>query len=198
MSKTTKGADMLTLEALGLSVTEIQDRVVQVLADRVMESLVPDEEGEEVRLPSAFAERLQRRVLEQTNRAIEQIAAQHILPNVAQYVETLCLQETNRWGEKTGKALTFTEYLVARAEAYLREEVNYQGKTKGEDSYSWKASGTRVAHLVHAHLHYSIQTAMEQALRQANSAIAGGIEQAIKIKLGEVLASLKVETKVGR
>mgnify|MGYP001609874141 FL=1 len=83
---------------------------------------------------------------------------------------------------------------MARAEAYLKEELDHNGKTKAED-YNWKKSGTRIAYLVHEHLQYSIQTAMKEALTTANSAIVGGIEQAVKIKLAEVAASMKVELK---
>jgi len=39
-------------------------------------------------------------------------------------------------------------------------------------------------------------TAMQQALAAANSAIVGGIEGAVKIKLAEVAAALKVTVKI--
>ena len=186
---------MLTLESLGLTREEITERVVARIADTLLASVVADEDGDEVTTKSVFARALERKVLERINAAVEEIAGRHVLPNVAAYVEGLCLQETNKWGEKRGRTLTFVEYLVERAEHYLREEVDYKGKTRSEDSYSWKASGTRISHLVHEHLQYSIQTAMAQALKTANGAIVGGIEQAVKIKLAEVAASLKVEAK---
>ena len=188
----------LTLESLGLTREEISERVVEKIADQLLRASALDEDGEEGSAPSAFAKALQRKVTERVNAAVEEIAGRHVLPNVAAYVETLCLQETNKWGEKVGKPVTFTEYLVQRAEAYLREEVNYAGKTRGEDSYSWTKASTRVAHLVHEHLKYSIEAAMKEALKSANSKIVGGIEEAVKIKLAEVAASLKVETKIGR
>ena len=189
----------ITLESLGLTREDVLDRVVSVIADRLMASRVADEDGDEVTVPSSFARLMERRVLERTNAAVEEIAGRHVLPNVAAYVETLCLQETNKWGEKKGAPVTFVEYLVQRAEHYLREDVDLNGKAKPErDGYSWNKSTTRIAHMVHEHLKYSIQTAMEQALKTANAAIVGGIEQAVKLKLGEVLDSLKVTTKIGR
>jgi hypothetical protein len=189
---------MVTLEELGLTRDEILDRVVAKIADSLIDSYVMDEDGEETATQSPFARAMQRKVQERVDKAVEEIAARHVLPNVAAYVETLCLQETNKWGEKTGRRFTFVEYLVDRAEKYLTEEVNYEGKTKGEDSYSWRKSGTRIAYMVHKHLQYSIQSAMEHALKNANAAIVGGIEEAVKIKLGEVAAALKVKTEIGR
>lgn len=189
----------LTLESLGLSRDEIIERVVGRLAESLLETWVPgDEDDEGGTVQTQFAKMLERKVLERVNVAVEEIAGRHVLPHVADYVETLSLQETSKWGEKKGVPLTFVEYLVARAEAYLREEVNYDGKVKGQDSYSWSKAGTRIAYMVNKHLQYSIQTAMETALKNANVAIVGGIEDAVKIKLDEVAASLKVTAKIGR
>lgn len=188
----------LTLESLGLTREEIIDRVVERIADRLLREHAIDEDGDDDALPSPMAKLLERKVAQRVSDAIDAIAGRHVLPNVAAYVETLILQETNKWGEKKGTPMTFVEYLVSRADAYLREEVNYDGKTRGADSYSWKASGTRIAWMVHKHLQHSIQIAMERALKDANSAIVGGLEQAVKIKLAEVLASLKVKAEIGR
>lgn len=188
----------LTLESLGLSQEEITTRVVDRMVDRLLTAYDYDEDGKEAPSgPTKFMTALQQQVKAKVDQAIEDIAAKNVLPNVAGYVETLCMQETNKWGEKTGKAQTFTEYLVARAEKYLTEEVNYEGQSQAEarDSYGWRKSQTRVSHLVHKHLQYSIDTAMKAALANANSAIVGGLEQAVKIKLNEVAAALKVEVK---
>jgi hypothetical protein len=191
-------ASELTVEALGLSRDEITERVVQRIAESLMSSTITkfdDGEAYEDARPTPFADQIAKKVTAKVNEAIDQIAGKHVLPNVASYVETLCLQETNKWGEKTGKALTFTEYLVARANAYLTEEVDFRGKTKSEEGYGWKKNTTRVAYLVHEHLQYSIETVMKAALTDANSKIVGGIEAAIKIKLAEVAASLKVQVR---
>jgi hypothetical protein len=108
-------------------------------------------------------------------------------------VEGIVLQRTNEWGEKTGKSVTFTEYLVERAEAYMTEKVDYQGRSKAEvrDSYGWKPNQTRIVSLIDQHLQYGIATATEQALKSANERIAEGIKDAVAMKLQEVLAGVK-------
>lgn len=190
---------MLTIESLGLSKDELLDRVVTRAVEVLLHDYEEgnDEDGEPCtsEKPSQFGELIKARVKQKTDEAIEQIAAKHILPNITTYVENLCMQETNKWGEKKGEPVTFIEYLVSRAEAYLSEEVDFNGKTKAQDSYNWRKAQTRIAHLVHEHLQYSIQIAMKQALADANSKIVGGIEAAIKIKLAEVQESLKVSVK---
>lgn len=187
----------ITLESLGLSQEDIAERVVDRIVDRLLNSYVADEDDEDVATSSKYMTNLQELVHKKINESVENIAAKHVLPNIETYLEGLCLQETNSWGEKKGKPVTFIEYLVQRAEAYMLEEVNYEGKSKGQNgSYSWSKSGTRISYLVNQHLQYSIQTAMQNALKDANSHIVGGLEQAIKIKLAEVQNSIKVGVTV--
>ena len=88
--------------------------------------------------------------------------------------------------------MTFLEYLIQRAETYIQEPLNYAGKTKEQEGYGWSKSQTRISYLINQHLHYSIETAMKQALQTANSAIVGGIEQTVRIKLQEVADKMKV------
>ena len=45
----------------------------------------------------------------------------------------------------------------------MQEEVDYNGKPKGTDSFSWRPRSTRVAYMVDEHLHYSIERAMKDA-----------------------------------
>lgn len=187
----------ITLESLGFTQEDLQERVIERLCEQVLAGKGYDEDGNEFYQESQFKRKLDERIKAQVEQTINAIAEKHVLPNVAQYVETLTLQQTNAWGEKQGQPVTFIEYLVARAHAYIQEEVNYEGKSKAEarDSYGWSKSTTRIAYLVNKHLQYSIETAMKQALASANNAIAGGIEAAVKMKLQEVVGGLQVAVK---
>lgn len=187
---------MFTLENIGLSKEELQERVVAHIADLILSSESYDEDGDPVKQASQFKRQIVDLVKKRANEKIEAIAAEHILPNVSQFVENLCLQETNKWGEKTGKQMTFIEYLVQRAEVYMSEQVDYQGKAKGEgDSYNWKGAKTRITFLIHDHLEYSIKTAMKDALQVAMGSFAKGIHETARIKLNEIAAQMKVEVK---
>lgn len=187
----------LSIEALGLTKDEIVDRLIERLAETLLNSYTTDDDGDSVHTgPSRFAEALEQKVMERVNVAIEEIAGKHVLPNVGAYIEGLVLQETNRWGEKTGKPVTFIEYLVQRAEAYLTEQVDYNGKAKREsDSYSWRGTQTRISAMIHEHLHFHIERAMKEALANANSAIVKGLNETVQMKLGEIAAALKVKVE---
>jgi len=128
----------------------------------------------------------------------EKIAAmfeQHVAPIVSKQVDEICLQSTNAWGEKTGKPVTFIEYLTARADAYMREKVNYCGKSQTEDTYGWREHSTRISYLIHEHLSWSIRKAMEQALGTVNSSVRKGLEEAVKIALAGITVTVNTEVK---
>jgi hypothetical protein len=189
----------LTLESLGFTKDELQQRVIDQLCESILSGKSYGEDGESIYEDSQFKRKLDEKLKAHIDQTIGAIAEKHVLPNVTQYVETLTIQETNKWGEAKGKKVTFVEYLTQRAEAYIQEEVSSQGKSKAEaDSYNWSKSTTRIAYLINAHLQYSIETAMKQALATANSAIAGGIEKAVKVKLEEIVAGMKVAVSAGR
>lgn len=183
----------ITIEQLGFTKEELQNRVIDQLCAQVMHGVTWDDDGNEIETNSDFSRRLNKKIEERIDATISKMADQHVLPNVSSYIENLTLQETTKWGEKRGGPLTFIEYLAQRADAYMREEVNYDGKTQKDDSYSWKKAGTRIAWMVDKHLQYSIETAMKKSLQDANQSIAGGLVDAIKIKLAEVLAGLNVK-----
>lgn len=184
----------ITLEALGLKAEDIADRVVNRIVEKMLSDSIHDEWGDEAEKPSAFRKALQARMIAQINKSIEEIAAKHVLPNITQYLETFCLQETNSWGEKKGKPVTFVEYLVQRADAYMKEEVDYSGKSKAEDSYNWRKNTTRVAYLIHEHLQYNITRAMKEALQTANNSIVGGIQKAVQVSLSNLKITVNPPT----
>lgn len=193
---------MMTLEELGLSQQEIQQRVIDRVAEKLLEKIGIDRDEEtgsedEITIPTSLQTKLETRCKEAVDAAIKDIGDKHILPRVSELIESSVLQKTNEWGQKSGSAKTFTEYLVERAQAWIQDEVDYEGKTKEQSSScSFKKSGTRVGYMVEKHLQYSIERAMKDALQTANSAIAGGIENAVKIKLQEVLNGIKTTVTV--
>lgn len=182
------------IESLGFTKEELQERVIERIVDSVMTSHSYDPDADrEFKIESQFVRELQKRITQQINDSINALAEKHVLPNVASYVENLTLQQTNSWGEKQGSPVTFIEYLTKRAEAYMQEKVNYEGKSKEENgAYSWSGTQTRITHLVEKHLHYSIESAMKDALKVATSEVAKGIHETARLKLNEIAAGMKV------
>lgn len=182
----------LTLEQLGLDAEKLQDLIVERAVERLLVGRFYDEDGEPIPAESQLRQQLDVAIRKRVEETINALAEKHVLPNVSDYIEGLTLQTTNEWGQKRGEPVTFVEYLVQRAQAYMQEKVNFEGKGQAEcNGYSFTGTQTRITHLMHKHLHFSIETAMKNALQVANSAIAQGIAETVKVKLAEVVAGLK-------
>lgn len=185
------------IEALGLSKEEMADRVVDQAVERILRTTHMDEDGNEDTQSSDLARRMNELVKARIDSKVAELAAVHVLPNVAQFIENLTLQQTTKWGEKTGKAMTFVEYLVARAEVYMQEKVDHRGKSNAEDGsgYNWSGNQTRITYLIHEHLQYSITTAMTSALKTAQESIAVGIAETVKQTLAKITTTIGVTVK---
>lgn len=131
-------------------------------------------------------------------KCVDAYMVKNIDPIVKEKIETIVFEATNKWGERIDGApkKTFREFLIDRAEKFLREEVNFEGKSRDDmhGSY-WTKSQSRVSHLVHQYLHYRVETAMKEAVKNANTVIVAGIEETVKIKLTEIASALKIDVK---
>ena len=185
------------LEALGISRDDIIEKVIDRCVDSLMSTQYFDQEdGSPYRAKSDVEKRITELCRKRVDEKVQQIADAHILPFVSERIEKLTLQKTNQWGEKAGAPVTFVEYLVARADSYLTEMVNYEGKSKDEvGSYSFNGTQSRITHMINKHLHYSIETAMKNAVQHVNAALSKGLQETVKTKIDEIVSSLKIQTK---
>jgi hypothetical protein len=179
-----------TAKALGITEEDLIERVV----DRLSNAFLDHDEYAPVE--TRFGAQVEEMIKERIDSAVEKLADEHIGAQVEEMVAAVTLRETNKWGEAKGEPVTFREYLVHRTETWLTEQVNYQGKSRSEDSYNWKGSNTRVAFMIHQHLDHHISAAIKKALKNLNEQVAGGLEQTVKLQIEKVLAKLEVDVKV--
>lgn len=183
-----------TLEYLGISKEDIEKKLIDRMADQLLKETKFDFEDENS-VKSDLIKKMNKLIQKQVDDTVTAIAEKHILPEVASYIENITLQQTNSWGEKIGKSLTFIEYMTQKAHDYLLEKVDFEGKPVGGNSYGNKAQQTRITHLVGKHLHYNIEHAMKDALAVATSSISTGLQETVKLKLEEISKNLKVSVK---
>lgn len=185
----------MNYDELGFTQEELQERVVKQICDRILhEQEEMDHDGHSWFTEGEFEERVHTLIKERIDEQVEAIANVSVLPKIDEYIRVFTLQETTTWGEKVGKELTFVEYLVKRAEAYMAEDVDYKGKTKPNDAYSWSKEGTRITYAIDKHLHHSIETAMKTIMEGANEALVDGIKKTVELKLKEIVSKIKVTT----
>jgi hypothetical protein len=191
---------MLTIEELGLTHEKLQERVIEAMADRLLRgTLKCEDEGEEYYAPDAMQKQLRDLMQQRVRDAIERTAAEHVLPRVDEMLANICMQQTNEWGEKTGKAMTFTEFLVAKAEAYMQDKVDHSGKSKSEaGGWSWDGKQTRLTFAVHQHLQYAVERAMKQIIGDGNKQLTKALEETCRLQLNAISEKLRVNVELPR
>lgn len=187
--------DMNDLKALGITEAEITERVVERIVEQLMVRHLQGDDDRDYERAPAFQEKMQKHVADRIDSAVQAMADKVLVPNVETFIANFKMKETSSWGEAKGKEWTFTEWLVERADRWMNEPVNGQGKTKDQDSYSWRASTTRLGHAVYEHLDYRIKSAMTEALSDMNKKIGHAVAKTVEIQLADVLSALKKSGK---
>lgn len=188
-----------TLELLGMTREELGGRVVKQISNDLLRRYAQDEDGDTYSGSSEFHVALQKQIKEGIDAEVARLADKHVLPKVTEAIENVTLQETNKWGEATNKGpLTFIEYIVARAEAYMQEPVNHLGKSRSEsgNGYSFKGEQNRLSSMISHTLHNRIESAVKAILANANESLVDGLQATIKAKLLEVAEGIKTTVKI--
>lgn len=187
--------DIKTLEALGLNTEELAERVVNQAVHALLYStgFNPDTE-QEVTYENKFKRAIEAKIQQTVDQKIAEIAAEQILPRVGELIEKANMRQTTHYGEPKGEPMTFKEYIAYRAETYMSEEVNINGKSKAEtdDSYNWRSCGPRLTVAMRMYIRDSMEAAAKTAVTDINKAIAKNIEKAAKDAIAATAANIKV------
>lgn len=140
---------------------------------------------------SNFQQKIQTKVQEHIDRRIDEIASTHVIPKVEEHIKNLVLQETNKWGEKKGKPVTFVEYMVGRAEQYMLEPVDIHGKPKGS-SFRGSDEHTRLVYMLEQMLCHDIEKAVKEILSAANLTFTESIRKTVQMQLKQITDKISV------
>lgn len=182
----------IDFESLGFTKEELQERVVEKIVDSLNTHRYLDEDGDEHEKRSKFFLLLKERVKSRVDSKVDELAEKFVLPKVSECIDNITIQKTNEYGEKKGESVTFIEYLVSRAESYMQEYVDSDGKRLGNQSYRRDPEQTRITQLVDRYLHTHIENSMRESLKIALGEIAKGIHETARIKLNQIAESMKI------
>lgn len=187
--------DIATLEALGINKEDLAERIVDQAVSALLYSTgFNPETEEETRYESRFQKEVEKRVQQAVDAKIAALAAEHVLPKVGEMIEQADMRKTNGYGEPVSPPMTFKEYIAHRADAYMSEDVNYQGQSKSEsgDSYNWRKEGPRLTVLMKMYIKDTLEKSAKAAVTDVNKVIAANIEKAAKDAIVSAAANLKV------
>jgi hypothetical protein len=198
--------NQINLEALGIKPEQVLDLVVERITEQLLSEAGYDEDGDETRSATQLKQRLDKRIRERIDQRVAAMAAEHVIPKIDAAIDGIILQETNSWGEKRGKAFTLTEYLVDRAEVFLREQVDTDGRSKEDlvragDTYhaaNWRGYGPRLTTMIDKHLRYHVENAMKQALGTVQGAVGGVLADTVRKSIDNLVTGIQVAVKVDK
>jgi len=187
--------DIKTLEALGINAEDLTERIVDQTVEALLNSSGYDPENDtETRYESRFKKEIEKRVLEATNKKIAELAEIHVVPRVGEMIEQANMSKTNSYGEPKSEPMTFKEFIAKRAEVYMSESVDSNGKSKGElsDTYNWRDAGPRLTVLMKIYIQQTMEAAAKTAVNDVNKVIAENIKKAAVQAITQTVAAIKV------
>jgi hypothetical protein len=179
------------LSSVGCTQESFLDRLVDQCATKILET----RGGYDNKFTEALRAEIQARI----DAAINAFGEQYVAPLALEHIKALVIERTNQYGEKNGESFTLLEYMVDRAEKYITEEVDSNGRNQAEcnarrDSFYRK--GTRISQMIDQYLYLSTDTAMKKALEGANATIAKGLMGQLKISLEKAMNEVGVAVTV--
>lgn len=186
--------DIKTLEALGLNTEELAERVIDQAVHALLYSTgFNPETEEEVTYENKFKKAIEAKIQQTVDKKIAEIATEQIIPRVGEMIEKANMMQTNNYGEPKGEPMTFKEYIAYRAENYMSENVDINGKSKTEsNSYNWRSCGPRLTVLMRSYIRDSMEAAAKSAVTDINKVIAKNIEKAAKDAIAATAANIKI------
>lgn len=187
--------DIKTLESLGINTETLADRIVEQAVEALLSSTGFDPENEvETSYESRFKKEIQNRMQKAVDAKIAALAEVHLVPRVGEMIEKANLQKTNGYGEPKSEPMTFIEYIVSRAESYMSEDVNHEGKSKAEmrDSYGWSSSGPRLTVLMKIYIRQTLETHAKNAIKDINAVVAQNMQKAAIEAIAAASKAMKV------
>ena len=130
---------------------------------------------------------------------VAKVADATLQPHAEEIIRTQVLQSTNNWGEKKAEPMTFIEYLVARADKYMQEEVNDKGEVDSDRiiyNRNRPPKQSRLSFMIDEVIKAEIKTAMTDAMKRASGLFAEGLAETLKRKAQIMTESLVVKVSV--
>ena len=179
----------IDLNELGFKKEEILQRVVDQVSKAVLNDVGYDfETGDYCDFNSEFKKKIVKKIEDYVDLKFNNLAEKHVIPKISEFIDNLKLMETNKWGQKKGEEKTFVEYIVLKVENYFTQKVNKKGEPSNYDH-----DQPRFIAMFNELFDRKITFAIEQSMESINGYIKGGITEAIRIKLEEILDRSKIK-----
>ena len=182
----------IDLESLGMTTECLANRVIDRIVDRIFEGTTDEFYSDKIEagLTKLVASRL--------NDKINAIAEASLYPIIDAKIDGFILQETNAYGEAKGGPKSFTEYLCGKAEEYLMEPIDGNGRTEAEckaKNLSWYSRDVHTTRIEN-HISRYLKSRVEDAMKTATAAIGTVIQKSLEKTVTDVLKDMSEKIHV--
>jgi len=181
-----------TLESLGMTQECLQERVIEHIANAILDGTADDFYHDQIEkdLKKLLADRIDEK--------ITAIAEKSLYPHIDSTIEGFLVQQTNAYGEAKGEAKTFTEYLCGKAEEYLTEPLDNNGRTKEEckrGDHSWYDRDPHPSRIVR-HVDSYLRGRVEDAMKVATNSVGKVLQEALSKTVTDTLKEMSEKVRV--
>jgi len=183
----------IDLDFLGITKEELIEKIVSKAAIEFSGTKYYDEEDDEYYYyNNKIAKELNKVIEERIKKSVTKFCDKFIKPSIEKKIDETILEKTNQWGEKKGEKIGFKEYIIARAEKYLDERVDDQGRDS-RDSYNTRGTSRRIVYMVEDKLTTQIEEALKDGVKLINQSFKDGISATVKDKMEELTKDIQIK-----
>lgn len=189
----------VTLENLGISNEDLLEKLTDKLCENLLTRYSYDDDMQGYPVSTEFKRLMDKKIQELVDAKLQTIAEEHVMPGMIEKIDSMIVRQTNEYGEDVEEPVSLVQYLVKKAENYMYQEVDSNGKPTGSQRH-WernKPQNTLLAYQIDQYLHVYIRQAMETVIGAGNKTLVKALSEACKIQLENTAKKLKVsvETK---
>lgn len=180
-----------TLEMIGLSQEELQNRVVeQIVRSFTGDYIGPSFGDDDVWNETQIGQKIRKQFNEIVDAQVEAICSEHLEKKIEDLILATVFQKTNQWGERQGEPMTFKEYLADYAENWLTEKLDRNGKPT-----SYEGGEARITQLIGQHIDYHLTRQLKIALKDWHKVFGEEVGKLVKAQVNKLADRVRVEIK---
>ena len=186
-------------EMLGISQEEMQNRVVNAIAEKLMSKTImtqwDENEDQEKIVNTKFAKAVIDKINEHFKNKVDELFNEQIAGKIDNLLTNYIIKETNQLGESLGKERTVTEFIIERFNVFIKEQVDSKGNPKRKNDCYFKPQGTRLTVAVDTYFKDHLEKAMKTILKNTDKTLIEEVTESFRKIISTQLKRTEINVK---
>lgn len=176
----------LTLEQIGLTQEELQQRVIEAIASQLLEENLEDEDGDTYSRKTSLHTKLREAIIARVDEKVGLLATMTTASQLPQYLNDLVFTRTNGYGEAKEPGEKLRAHIDRLVGEYLSVQVTSDGNTA---RYRDDKTTSRLEWILGKHVRGLVKEAIDTYLKHAGDIIAGDLREAVTSAIAKLVPS---------